>query len=250
MKINELVERKQELIDLKKGEVKHVKGGLSSITKSVNSNKSVFKDGDNTLQRTIIGNTYLWMDSHEDVHAKNCFAKSLKERGQKAFHLHDHEFKLTSKVGEPIKIYESSISWKSLGINKEGETQALLMDSEIIKEYNPQIFNEYKKGNINQHSVGMQYTKIDLAVNDDSYDDEYKVWNDNIDSIGNPETAKDKGYFWLVREAKLIEVSAVLAGSNELTPTLENKEAADSTSSNEPSKDTQMKQLLTNIKFK
>ena len=43
---------------------------------------------------------------------------------------------------------------------------------------------------------------------------------DNIDKLGNPEQAEEKGYFWLVREAKLIEISAVLLGSNELTPTL------------------------------
>jgi hypothetical protein len=74
----------------------------------------------------------------------------------------------------------------------------------------------------------MQYVKIDLAVNDSQYEEEYKVWSDNIDQIGNREHAEEKGYFWLVREAKLIEISAVLMGSNTLTPTI-----------NEPSKDTQ-----------
>jgi hypothetical protein len=54
----------------------------------------------------------------------------------------------------------------------------------------------------------------------------------------------------LVREAKLIEISAVLLGSNELTPTMaESKEAVTDTSKNEPSNDTQLKQLLTNIKI-
>ena len=69
---------------------------------------------------------------------------------------------------------------------------------------------------VDQHSVGMQYVKIDLAVNDEDYEEEYKLWQDNIDQIGNKEQAEQKGYFWLVREAKLIEISAVLLGSNEL----------------------------------
>jgi hypothetical protein len=235
MNIKELVTNKEELIKLKKAEIKTVKGGLSSITKSTtNEIKGTFKNNENSLERTIIGNTYLWMDSHDDVHAKGCFAKSIKE-SKGIFHLHDHEFKITSKVGEPKSVYENQIAWKDLGINKSGTTEALFMDTEIFKDYNSQIYNEYKSNRINQHSVGMQYVKIDLAVNDDSYDVEYKVWQDNIDSLGNKEIATEKGYFWLVREAKLIEISAVLAGSNELTPTLteDNTEADKITSEKE-----------------
>lgn len=219
MNIAEIVANKAELIQLKKAEVKTVKGGISSISKTANTTiKGVFKDNEGSLERTIVGNTYLWMDSHNDVHAKGCFTKSVKEN-KSIFHLHDHEFKLTSKVGEPKKTYEEEIAWKDLGVNKSGMTQALFMDTEIFKDYNSQIFNEYKAGRINQHSVGMQYVKIDLAVNDESFEKEFKVWQDNIDTLGNPEKATEKGFFWLVKEAKLIEISAVLLGSNELTPT-------------------------------
>lgn len=219
MNIAEIVANKAELIQLKKAEVKTVKGGISSISKTENTTiKGVFKDNEGSLERTIVGNTYLWMDSHNDVHAKGCFTKSVKEN-KSIFHLHDHEFKLTSKVGEPKKTYEEEIAWKDLGVNKSGMTQALFMDTEIFKDYNSQIFNEYKAGRINQHSVGMQYVKIDLAVNDESFEKEFKVWQDNIDTLGNPEKATEKGFFWLVKEAKLIEISAVLLGSNELTPT-------------------------------
>lgn len=232
MNIKEIVSNKAELIALKKAEVKTVKGGLSSVINTNSTIKGVFKDSDNELERTIIGNTYLWMDSHEDVHAKGVFSKTIKER-KDIFHLHDHEFKITAKVGEPINVYEQVVKWSDLGINKEGETQALFMDTKVKKEYNAQIFNEYKTGRINQHSVGMQYVKIDLAANDEEYEEEYKVWTDNIDSIGNKEAAIEKGYFWLVREAKLIEISAVLMGSNILTPTLNNKEADNITSEKE-----------------
>lgn len=246
MNISDLVANKQQHIDLMKAEIKTVKGGLSSVVlNKATTVKGVFKNDDNELQRTIVGNTYLWMDSHDDVHAKGVFTKSVKERKNNIFHLHDHEFKLVSKVGEPIDVYEKEISWKDLGINKSGATQALFMDTEIKKEYNSQIFNAYKSGQINQHSVGMQYVKIDLAVNDEAYEEEYKIWLDNIDDIGNKEHAESKGYFWFVREAKLIEISAVLLGSNELTPTLENKtEADDVTSTIEPLKNTQNKYMF------
>ena len=221
MDIKELVNNKAELIRLKKAEVKTVKGGLSGIYNAgANTTiKSSNNDNLNFINRTIIGNTYLWMDSHDDVHSKNVFRKSINERKEQIFHLHDHEYKLTSRVGKPKNIYEKEISWKELGIDKDGNTQSLFMDSEILKDWNEQIFNSYKKGEIQQHSVGMQYVKIDLAVNDDEFEDEYKLWLDNIDQLGNKEYAEDKGYFWLVREAKLIEISAVLLGSNTLTPT-------------------------------
>lgn len=247
MNISEIVKNKAELISLKKAQIKTVNGGLTNVSKEF-ALKGVFKDNELSLDRTIVGNTYLWMDSHDDVHAKNVFSKSIKEN-KSIFHLHDHEFKLTSKVGEPKSVYEKEIAWSDLGVNKEGSTQALLMDTEILKDYNPQIFDAYKTNKINQHSVGMVYVKIDLAVNDAEYEDEYKAWSDNIDSIGNKEVAEEKGYFWLVREAKLIEISAVLMGSNELTPTMqENKEEADKiTSSIEPVITTQKTERRRNI---
>ena len=234
MNIKEMVSKKAELIALKKAEIKTVKGGLTTVRDcSILKSIGIYKNSDTELERTIIGNTYLWMDSHDDVHAKGVFTKTIKE-SKGIFHLHDHEFKITSKVGEPINVYEKSISWRELGLNKAGNTEALFMDTKVIKDYNNQIFNEYKNGRINQHSVGMQYVKIDLAVNDDEFEDEYKLWNEHIDTIGNKEKAIEKGYFWLVREAKLIEISAVLMGSNELTPTLGNKSEADNiTSQNE-----------------
>lgn len=218
--IKRLVANKIELIDLKKATQKFT-NGLNMVVSSTESTlKGLYSNSESKLERTIVGNTYLYMDSHDDVHDKGCFAKSIKERQDKIFHLHDHEFKITSKVGEPIKIYEKEISWKDLGVSDSGTTEALFMDTEIIKDYNAQIYNEYKANKINQHSVGMQYVKIDLAVNDEEYKEEYKVWKDNIDKIGNREYAESKGYFWFVKEAKLIEISAVLLGSNELTPTL------------------------------
>jgi hypothetical protein len=226
MNIAEIVKNKAEIIALKKAEIKTVKGGITSLTKT-SAIKGIYKDSDLCLERTIVGNTYLYMDSHKDVHAKGCFSKSIKENAN-IFHLHDHEFKITSKVGEPISVYEKEVSWKDLGVDKEGMTQALFMDTEILKEYNSQVFSEYKNNKINQHSVGMVYVKLDLAVNDEAYEDEYKVYIDNIDSVGNKEMAEEEGYFWLVREAKLIEISAVLMGSNPITPTMQQDKGADS----------------------
>ena len=248
MEIKDIVAKKQELINLKKAEIKTVKGGITTLKDcSIIKTDKADSDNEKAIKRTIVGNTYMWMDSHDDVHAKNVFTKSIKERQKSIFHLHDHKFEITAKVGEPINVYEKELSWSEFGVNKVGNTTALLMDSEILKDYNSQIFNEYKAGRITQHSVGMQYVKIDLAVNDEEYEEEFKVWQDNIDSLGNKELAEEKGFFWFVREAKLIEISAVLLGSNGLTPTLENKRAEKSLEEDEAEKSLQISKFYNNL---
>ena len=60
----------------------------------------------------------------------------------------------------------------------------------------------------------MYYVKVDFAVNDSEHKEEYKVWKDNIDKIGNKEKAEELGHFYAVKEAKLVEISAVFQGSN------------------------------------
>jgi hypothetical protein len=230
MNIKELVSQKAELIKLKKAATKFTDGwGTPSVDSVVNKGVvTKMSDGD-VISKTIVGNTYYWMDSHEDVHVKGCFKKSIKET-KKIFHLHDHEFKISSQVGDISKAYEKDLSWSTFGVSKQGNTTALLADSDIKKVYNGLIFEHYNTNKIDQHSVGMQYVSLDLAVNDEDYEDEYKHWLEIFPMLGNPEAATEKGYFWIVRECKLVEISAVLMGSNSLTPTLESKQ--------EPSDDT------------
>ena len=233
--IDYLVKHNKEIIEFKKAVVKHTtptttEAEISSTLKALSTSKE--HDTDNVIKRTVIGNTYNWLDSHGDVHLDGTFGKSISERQNKIWHLHDHEQKITAKVGIPSKIYEEKVAWSDLGIKKAGTTTALMMDSDIRKDYNNLIFQEYKDGNIDQHSVGMYYVKIDFAVNDKDHKEEFKVWNDNIENIGNREKAEELGYFYAVKEAKLVEISAVLQGSNELTPTIEAKDI-------EPEKSTQ-----------
>tara|TARA_R110002126_G_scaffold93089_5_gene220751 strand:+ start:1483 stop:2307 length:825 start_codon:yes stop_codon:yes gene_type:complete len=201
---------------------------------------STEKDTDTMIQRTIIGNTYNWLDSHGDVHVGSTFNKSIGERVGKIWHLHDHEYKITAKVGTPQKVYEKEIKWSDLGVEKSGKTTVLMMDTNIEKSKNAQIFKEYNDGLIDQHSVGMYYVKIVLAMDSDEPDHtQYKDnYDEFIDRIGNKDKAEEIGYFYAVKEAKLIEISAVLEGSNELTPTLgvEDIEPLKNTQGNQPTK--------------
>ena len=46
------------------------------------------------------------------------------------------------------------MSLSELGINAIGSTQVLIFETDIKKLYNEQVFNLYKSGKINQHSIG------------------------------------------------------------------------------------------------
>lgn len=226
-----LITNKKELIEFKRLTMKVADafGTAESQAATVKALNTSYKDdvASGVIKRTIIGNTYNWMDSHDDVHLDNVFAQSISQRQDKIFHLHDHEQKITAKVGKPTSIYEKSVAWKDLGVDRPGNTMALFMDSNIIKEYNPTIFNAYLNKEINQHSVGMIYVKIDLAVNDINQKEEFATFSKYINQIGNKEKVLEQGYFWAVSEAKLIEISCVLAGSNELTDTVDNTPKAE-----------------------
>lgn len=222
-----LIKNRKELTEMKRASMKftdHFGVDLLQVAAIKALNTHYADDlASGIIKRTIIGNTYNWMDSHDDVHLDNVFQKSIAERQDMIFHLHDHEQKITSKVGKPISIYEKSVAWADLGIDKPGKTMALFMDSNIMKEWNPVVFGQYLAKEVTQHSVGMIYVKIELAVNDPEAKAEYAVWTKVINRIANQDKAIKQGYFWAVSEAKLIEISGVLAGSNELTPTVDNK---------------------------
>lgn len=227
---NYLIANKKDIISQKMAALKFadcVSFEVSELPISKVNSDSAFKDdlSRGKITRTIIGNTYNWLDNHDDVHLNNVFADSIAASHDKIWHLHDHIQQTTAKVGKPISIYEKSIAWKYLGVNKDGNTMALFMDSNIQKEYNKSIYNQYLNKEIDQHSVAMYYEKMDLALNDPESKSEYTNWLNSIYLLGNPEKAKDQGFYFVVSKARLKEISAVLMGSNELTPTLDNAKA-------------------------
>jgi hypothetical protein len=102
------------------------------------------------------------------------------------------------------------------------EVEVLIYDVEIKKQRNEFMFNQYKNGYVLNHSVGMRYVKIYFCYNseDAEYSQDKENWNKYYPSLLNPEEADKNGYFWAIVEAKNIEGSAVVKGSNGLTPVL------------------------------
>ncbi|MFA5727754.1 MAG: HK97 family phage prohead protease [Saccharofermentanaceae bacterium] len=177
------------------------------------------------IQVKVVGNTALFCDTYNDVLAPDCWKKTIKECGPKGADLishlacHDHDFE--GVIGEPIDIYSEVIDLITLGFDGPGSAQALVMVSNVLKAYDEKAYTLYKRGKVKQHSIGLQYVQLVLALNDENYKEEFATWNKYYKSIINKDKIDVDGYFWYVTEIKLYEISAVLWGANRLTPTLE-----------------------------
>jgi hypothetical protein len=228
-----LVENKGLYITQKKENIKYADGFATSLITKIEKATKAEGDTDTELKRYPIINTTNVIDSHKDLHLPGIWSKSLKEN-KNIYYLQSHKMDFEYVIANPkdVKATAKYYEWKELGFDFEGRTQALVFDVTIKREVNSKMFSQFKDGNVNQNSVGMRYVKIDLAINDEDYDQEFSVWNKYYANIANKEVADSDGYFWAVTEAKVIEGSAVLVGSNQFTPVRESK--------NEPSKDTQV----------
>ena len=246
-----LIENKAILIADKKAQFKKADGFGYVEEKEVNKANNPVSDPPDELRVTAIINTTNVMDSHDDVHIKGLWTKSLKEN-RNIMHLQEHKMAFDSIIskGKDLKAKAVNYDWSDLGFKFDGQTQALVFESTVKREQNKFMHDQYAKGNVDNHSVGMRYVKIDLAVDDQDYEAENKVWNKYIDQIVNKEDAELQGYFWAVTEAKVIEGSAVPIGSNTLTPTLENNKEPLQDTPKEPSHDTQKNiSVINNFKF-
>ncbi len=188
---------------------------------TVSKAEALAEEPTGTLAVSVVINTTNLLDSHGDVHIPGIWKKSLKENKSILF-LQEHVMTFDHIISDKIAASAQTIDWKELGYKFPGSTQALVFAAQIEKQRNPFMYDQYAKGYVRNHSVGMQYINYDLAMNSDSkYDvDEKARWDKYIDQVANREAAEDKGWFWVVTEAKIIEGSAVPLGSNYATPTL------------------------------
>jgi hypothetical protein len=166
------------------------------------------------------------MDSHSDVHIPGIWNKSLKDN--KAFiHLQEHNMGFAYVISDESKGYTEKLTWKELGLDLAGVTEALIF-STPLKGRNPYMEDQYRKGFVKNHSVGMRYVTIKLCINeaeDEYYKEEYANWVQYAPMVANIADAEAQGFFWAVLEAKIIEGSAVVKGSNIITPTMGFKSA-------------------------
>lgn len=218
-----LIENKEILTAQKKAVTKYSDGFGYTNTKLVHKDNSAINNPPETLSVKAVINTTNVMDSHDDVHIPGLWDKSIREN-KNIMHLQEHEMKFGSIIsdGKDLKVSAETKSWKELGFEFKGNTEALIFDSAVKQSRNKYMHTQYADGNVKNHSVGMQYVKLSLAINDEEAGSNFDTWEKYIDRVSNKETAEAQGYFWAVTEAKVIEGSAVPIGSNQFTPTLEN----------------------------
>lgn len=251
-RIKFVVENKDKLLAAKQADMKRADGiAVSTYTQPVVASKAMLGRGDDQdiLKVSVIINTTNWFDSHGDVHLDGIWNKSLKENKFLMF-LQEHDIYSFKKIiadGEDLKAYTKKFKFRDLGFDADGVTEALVFDAVIRSKRNEFMFEQYKNGYVRNHSVGMRYVKVSLAVDDDDEPAYKTVWDKYYPLIGNKEAAKEAGYFFAVHEAKIIEGSAVPLGSNTLTPTLEPAMTTPEEKT-EPSPDTLQKALRETIK--
>jgi len=242
-----LKDNKKELISLKKSITKQADavsfGYMENEIEIANKEEINNEQNPDVLNVKVVINTTNFLDSHGDVHINGIWNKSVKDNVS-FLHLQEHEREFDKVITDTAKGSVQSMTWKELGLPYLGRTEALIFDSQIQKKRNEFMLNQYANGWVKNHSVGMRYVSLNLAVNSEAeWDKEEKaIWDKYYPNIANKELADEKGYFWAVTEAKIIEGSAVVMGSNSATPTLNNKsEAVEDTAEEqqEPSNDTQ-----------
>lgn len=177
-------------------------------------------------------NTTKILDSHNDVHINGLWSKSVKEQRGKIYFLADHSMSVGSVIAYPkdVKMRLMNVSFKDLGFDHDGETQALVFEINKKDVRHSEAKHIIENKIDIEHSVRMSYVKIELAVNSDEEDfkGEKAVWDKFYDIVANKEDADERGYFWAVKEAKIHEEgSMVLRGSNHATPMLNSKGVED-----------------------
>jgi hypothetical protein len=181
------------------------------------------------IQARLAINTTNLLDSHKDVHIPGIWKRTLKNNAKKMLHLQEHTMSFKGIIADgalgDVKAFVELMKWKELGFDYKGETETLLFDSTIRKARNSEMFDNYAKGYVTNHSVGMRYVDFKMCINSEErwYAEEKENWEQYFPMIVNQEDAEQSGYFWAVLEAQAFEGSAVPRGSNCATPTIEMK---------------------------
>lgn len=184
--------------------------------------------------KAVINSTNI-IDSHMDMHMPKIWNKTVADNPY-TYHLKEHERKFEAVISNKAKNYNEISNFNLIGLNKDFETTINVNEFTLERNKMPFMFDAYKNGDVRQHSVGMLYVNYDIAYYDEDSEKNMNFFEEMKALAVNPEVAEDSGYFWVVYEAKKREGSAVVFGSNSVTPTLyvKNYEPSQNTRKNEP----------------
>lgn len=223
-----LKEHAAKIIDLKTKDVRHTDGADFLPKAEVTAKAAFFQDG----HVFPVINTTKYMDSHNDVHLDGVWDVSVKQQQGNVYYVVDHKLEIDSIIAHPedVEMKIVLMDWEELGANFKGQTEALVFKVPMNKIQHQKALDIIKQRRNIQHSVRMQYLKVQLAINStsDEFKQEKAVFDKWIYSIVNQEKAQENGYFWAVEEAKIFkEGSMVIFGSHDITPMVYPKKETD-----------------------
>lgn len=229
-----LVENEETIIAQSKSQIKEADSfGYSPIyMRDGFANKAAAVTPEELLSKPVLDvkaiiNTTNILDSHKDVHIPGLWKNSLKNY-KRLLHVQEHKSQEFDKIissGDDLKAYTKTYTWRELGFDFDGETEALEFNSKVKKDRNEYMHKLYAKKLVDNHSVGMYYDKLATCINHEDYPVQKENWDKYSPMIINKEELKKTKVFWAVLEAKAIEGSAVPNGSNWATPTTSVKES-------------------------
>lgn len=219
------------IIGLKKSTVyKSLDKGQSirnlSIVPKKTSIKSQYESG---FIYAAINSTH-WLDSHQDVHIKGCYKRTVKEQQGRVYYIDTHMRGLSNIIAmkSDIEMFYDDVDWRLLGKNIQGSTEALIFkiaEDKVKTEY----LNFIQQDKELQNSLAMTYKDIVMAIN--SNDPEFKenkdAYDRYINTIANKEQAEKDGIFFAVKELAIMgegSLCPVVGGSNSATSVFQIKD--------------------------
>ena len=239
-----LKNNKERICKIKKHSVKHSDSiQVPEFTKKDLTIKGIELPGFDKDSVYAVINTTNYLDSHNDVHLNGIWNKSVNEQQGNISYIINHDLSIGKEIAyeQNIEMMLKEFKFSDLGYDSLMKTEALIFKvkkEDIIMDL---VKDRVEKQIPSQHSVRMQYVRLDLAIDSDEeeFKEEKRIWDKYKDSIANQDALK-QGYFWAVSEAKIyLEGSMVVRGSNDITPMILGKSAPSTdTHKAEPSKDT------------
>ena len=186
---------------------------LSANQREVEGSEALTIDG-----VAIIAN---WIDSHGSIFTEGCLRQSLEED---IIHSGDHVRDFAHLVSNSVEKEIRSIPFRELGVDIDGDATAFCFRSQFEKDDNEYMYKQYKRNRVKYHSIEFDWSrrgKEILCISTDLNGQEYKDnWDKYYPTVINKEVADARGWFYVYERAPIVAVSAVVLGSNKVTPTL------------------------------
>ena len=200
-------------------------------------------------------NSTNWLDSHQDVHLKGCYTRTVKEQQGRVYYIDTHQKGLQNIISKKnnIEMFYDDVEWSLLNKDIKGTTEALFFKiaNENVKKDYLDLINEDKEL---QNSLAMMYKNIVMCVNstDPEFKENKEYFDMYINTIGNRNKALEDEVFFAVKELAIMgegSLCPVVGGSNSATSVIQLNHAEKSHEEIEAEKSLRTLELLKTIKI-